>query len=89
MPLTGLVLHLLVACPEDLSASVAARRELRVVARAAVYLFHLAPELLVHERHLALLAQEALLVPVLVLVRQVLGVDADDLVAVIAGVSED
>jgi len=37
----------------------------------------------------ALGAQEALLVPMLVLVRQVLGINADELVAVIAGVGED
>jgi len=88
VPLPGLVLHLLITCPEDLAAAVAARGELSVVAGPAVDLLHLAAELLVDQRQRALAAQEALLVPVLVFVRQVLGVDADEGVAVIASVRE-
>jgi len=89
VPLPPLVLHLLVAGAEDLAAAVAARRELRVVAAAAVDAVLLRAELLVHQRHLAFVAEEALLMPVLILVRQVLGVNADDGVAVVAGVGED
>lgn len=89
VPLPGLVFHLLVACPEDLSAAVTARGELGVIARAAEYLVHLGSKLFVHEGHLALVAQETFLMPVLVLVRQILGVDADRGVAVLAGVRED
>jgi len=50
VPLARLVLHLLVACAEDLGAAVAARGELRVVAGPAVDLLLLAAELLVHQR---------------------------------------
>lgn len=57
---------------ENLAATVTARRELRVVAVAAVDLVGLGAELLVHQRHTALVAQEARLVPVLLLVRQIL-----------------
>jgi len=89
VPLPGLVLHLLVAGPEDLGAAVAAGGELAVVAGAAVDLLHLAAELLVHQGDRALAAEEALLMPVLVFVRQILGIDADKRAAVVAGVGED
>jgi len=89
VPLAGLVLHLFVACSEDFTTGITPGGELSIVAGAAEDLLHLAAELLVHKRHLALVAEETSLVPVLILVRQVLGVDADDLVAVIAGVGED
>ena len=59
-------------CAEDLAAAVAARGELGVIAGAAVDVLRLGAELLVHQRHPALVAQEACLVPVLVLVAQVL-----------------
>lgn len=89
VPLARLVLHLLGSSAEDLSAAVAAGSELRVIAVAAVDLVYLGAELLVHQRHAALGAQEARLVPVLVLVGQILGVDSDDLVALLASVGED
>lgn len=69
VPLSSLVLHLLVTCPEDLSTTVASRSKLGVVARTTEDLVHFGAELLVYEGHLALVAQEAFLVPVLVLVR--------------------
>jgi len=72
VPLPRLVLHLLVSCPEDLPTAVAAGGELRIVAGTAVDLLHLAAELLVHEGHLTVGAQEAFLVPVLIFVRQIL-----------------
>lgn len=57
---------------EDLAAAVAPGRVHRVVARAAEDLVSLRAELLVDERDAALVAQEARLVPVAILVRQVL-----------------
>lgn len=63
---------MVLTCPEDLSAAVTARGELGVIARAAEYLVHLGSKLFVHEGHLALVAQETFLMPVLVLVRQIL-----------------
>jgi len=88
VPLARLVLHLLITCTEDLAAAVAAGGELSVIARPAVDLLHLAAELLVHQRQRALATQEALLVPMLVFVRQVLRIDADERVAVVACVSK-
>lgn len=57
---------------ENLATAVTARRELRVVAVAAVDLVGLGAELLVDQRHAAFVAQEARLVPVFLLVRQIL-----------------
>lgn len=88
VPLVALVLHLLRASAEDLAAAIAAGGEGGVVAGSAVDLLSLGAERLVHQRHAALAAQEAGLVPVLLLVRQVLGVDADGLGALLARVSE-
>lgn len=53
---------------EDLAAAIAPACELSVVAVAAVDLVELGAELLVHQRHAALGAEEASLVPVLVFV---------------------
>ena len=58
--------------PEDLSAAIATRGELGVVAVAAVDLVRFGAELLVHQRHATLAAQEARFVPVLVFVGKVL-----------------
>jgi hypothetical protein len=57
---------------EDFSAAIAAGSELRVIAVTAVDLIGLGAELLVHQGHTALVAQEAGLMPVLVFVGQVL-----------------
>jgi len=89
VPLTGLVLHLLHACPEDIPAAVAPGCELRVVAGATVDPVCLAAELLVHQRRAALGAEEARFVPVLLFVREILRVNADDLAALVAVVGED
>lgn len=59
-------------CSENFAASITAGGKLGVVAGTAVNFVHFTAELLVHQRHLALLTQETLLMPVLVLVRQVL-----------------
>ena len=72
VPLPGLVLHLLHPGFENISAGVASRGELCVVARTAVDAVSLGAELLVHQAGPALVAQEAGLVPVLLLVRQIL-----------------
>ncbi len=62
----------LLTCPEDVSAAVAPGGELGVVAAAAVDPVRLGAELLVHQGRAALVAQEACLVPVLLLVGEVL-----------------
>ena len=72
VPLPGLVLHLLHPSFENISAGVASRGELCVVARTAVDAVSLGAELLVHQAGPALVAQEAGLVPVLLLVGQIL-----------------
>lgn len=88
VPLVALVLHLLRAGAEDLAAAIAAGGEGGIVTGGAVHLLSLGAERLVHQRHAAFAAQEARLVPVLLLVRQVLGVNADGLGALLAGVRE-
>jgi len=72
VPLTRLVLHLLHTCSEDISASVASGGELSVVAGAAIYSVGFGAELFVHQRRPAFGADEARLVPMLLLVRQIL-----------------
>lgn len=57
---------------EDLAASIATTGELGVIAVAAIDLVHLAAELFVHQGHSAPIAEEAGLVPMLILVRQIL-----------------
>lgn len=57
---------------EDLATSIATAGELGVVTVAAVDLVHLATELFVHQGHPAPIAEEAGLVPMLILVRQIL-----------------
>lgn len=89
VPLSRLVLHLLGSSPEYLAAAITAASELRIVAVAAVDLVKLGAELLVHQRDAALGAEETGLVPMLVFVRQVLRVDTDGLVALLASISED
>jgi len=88
VPLPGLVLHLLHPGPEHLSARVAPRRELIVVAVSAVDSVRLAPELLVHEAGAALGATETGLVPVLLFVGQILAVNPDHLPTVVTIVGE-
>lgn len=89
VPLPGLVFHFLGASAEHFTASITATGELSIVTVAAVDLVKLGAELLVYERDAALGAKEACLMPMLVLVRQVLGVNADGLVAFFAAVGED
>ena len=76
-------------CPEDVPAAVAPGGELRVVAWPAVDTVGLGAKLLVHEGGAALGAHEACLVPVLLLVGKILGVNPNDLATLITGVGED
>jgi len=84
VPLPGLVLHLLHSCFENISTPVTPGGELCIVARTAVDSVSLGAELLVHQAGPALVAQEAGLVPVLLLVRQILGVNPDNFTTFIA-----
>lgn len=88
VPLSGFVLHLLRACTEDFTATIATGRKLGIVTVATVDLVRLRAKLFVHQRDAAFVAQEACLVPVLILVREILRVDADGLVAFLTHVGE-
>lgn len=88
VPLSGLVFHFLSASTEDLATSIATAGELGVVAVAAIDLVHLATKLFVHQRHSAPIAEEAGFMPMLVLIRQILGVNADDFAAFLAAIGE-
>lgn len=68
VPLTGLVLHLLGTSTEDFTASIATGCELGIVAVSTIDLVYLRSELLVDKGNATLGAQEASLMPVLVLV---------------------
>lgn len=89
VPLVPLVLHLLGTCPENFSAAIATGGEGSVVAGSAVDLLRLGTERFIHQGHTALAAEETGLVPMLLLVRQILGVDSDGFGALFAGVCED
>lgn len=86
--LLSFVLHLFHAWLEDLRALVTPRSESLIVALGTVKSLILGAERLIDERYLAHVAEEALLVPVLVLVGEVLRIGADFLVALFARVGE-
>lgn len=88
VPLLALVLKLLHTGLEDVGAAIAAGSEVVVVAVGAVQLVVTGRERLVHQRVGAVDALEAFLMPVLVLVRQVLGVGSNGCLAVFTAVSE-
>lgn len=88
MPLLALVLKLLHTGLEDVGASIAASSKVVVMAIGAVQLVVSGGEGLVHQRVGAVHTLEALLMPMLVLVRQVLGVGADGRLAVLAAVGK-
>jgi len=88
VPLAGLVLHLLHTCSEYIATSITAGSELGIVTGSTVNPVCLAAELFVDEAASALVAEEAGLVPVLLLVRQILGVDTDNLAALVTIVGE-
>lgn len=89
VPLPCLVFHLLGTSPEDFTATIATGSELVIVATTAVDAVGFRAELFVDEGFAAVGAQEASLVPMLLLVGQVLGIDANGLVALLAGIGED
>jgi len=72
VPLTRLVFHLLHTGSEDIRASVTSGCKLSVVASSAVDPLGFGSELLVHQRGPALCANETVLMPMLLLVRQIL-----------------
>lgn len=57
---------------ENLAASIATAGKLGIIAVAAIDLVHLATKLFVHQGYSAPVAEEAGLMPVLILVRQIL-----------------
>lgn len=71
------MLKMLRTSSEDIAARIATGGELGVVAVAAVDLVHLATELFIHQGHFALGTEEAGLMPVLILVRQILKTISD------------
>uniref|UniRef100_A0A0N8BCT8 Uncharacterized protein n=1 Tax=Daphnia magna TaxID=35525 RepID=A0A0N8BCT8_9CRUS len=89
VPLSTLVFHFFGSGAEDFATSVAASGVHRVVARAAKDLVGLGAELLVDQRQAALVAQEAGFVPMTILVRQILRINADDSIAIVTVVGED
>jgi len=88
VPLSGLVLHLLHPRLEHVVADHAPGGELGVVAGAAVDAVSFGPKLLVHQAGLALAALEAALMPVLLFVREILAVNANDLATLITVVGK-
>lgn len=82
------VLHLFHAWLEDLGAFVTPRGESLIVALGTVKSLILGAERLIDERYLADVAEEALLVPVLVLVGEVFRIGAYFLIALFARVGE-
>jgi hypothetical protein len=89
VPLSAFVFHLFGSCAEDFSTSVAACGESGVVAVCTIDLLVLGAKGLVDQRYSALVAKEASLVPVLLLVWQILGVDSDSFAAFFALVGKD
>jgi len=59
-------------CSEDVSASITAQSEVVVMAVGTIRFVILASKRTIHQRHFAVNALEAVLMPVLVLVRQIL-----------------
>ena len=86
--LLTLVLHLFHAWLEYLRAFVTARRKRLIVTFATVQRVVLGTEWLVDERQLAHMTKKALFMPMLVLVREVLGVGADFFLALFTIVSK-
>jgi len=88
MPLLALVLKLLHSSLEESSAPVTPGGEVVVMAVRAVEALVLEGEWSIHQRALTVATLEAPLVPMLLLVRQVLGVGADGGLAGLAAVGE-
>jgi len=88
VPLPGLVLHLLHARLKHVAAAVAPGRELGVVTGAAVNTISLGTKLFIHQAGSTFVTKETSFMPMFLLVRQVLGVNADDLATFVAVVGE-
>jgi len=89
VPLTGLVLHLLHTSLEHVSTPVTPGGKLGVIARSTVDSVRLRTKLLVHKTGATLVAKETGFVPMLLLVGEVFGVDANDLSTLVAVVGKD
>jgi len=89
VPLTGLVLHLLHTSLEHVSTSVTPGGKLGVIARSTVDSVRLRTKLLVHKTGATLVAKETGFMPMLLLVGEVFGVDANDLSTLVAVVGKD
>jgi hypothetical protein len=89
VPLPSLVLHFLRTCTEDFTAPVTSRGKLGIIAIAAVNLLCLGAELFVNQRYATFAAKKTGLVPMLLFVRQVLGVNAYELIALIASIRKN
>jgi len=89
MPLMALVLHFLSTSSEDLSASITSRGKSCVITASTIDLLSLRSKWFVYKRHATFCTEETLFMPVLFLIRKILGVDADALRALVAGVGED
>lgn len=89
VPLTGLVFHFLGASTEHFATPITPGSKLGIVAVAAVDFLRLRSKLFVDQRNLALAAQEAGLMPMLVFVGQILRVNPNKLLAFIASVGEN
>jgi len=84
VPLAGLVFHFLHTCFEDIPAAITPGGKLGIVARTAVDSVSFGSKLLVHQAAPALVAEEAGLMPMLFLVRQILGINANNFSTFIA-----
>lgn len=88
MPLLSFVLVLLHSSAKQSTAAVTASRKVVVMAVSTVQLLVLAGERMIHQRHLAIAALEATLVPMSVFVRQILRVAANGRLALFAAICE-
>jgi len=88
MPLSGLVLHFLHACPENVSTSIAPGGKLSIVAGPTINSVRLGSELLVDKRRSAFGTYEAGLMPMFLFVRQVLRINPNDLATLVAVIGE-
>jgi len=88
MPLSCLILHLLHSCSEDISTTITSGGKLGIIAGATVDSVSLASKLFVYQAASAFVAQETRLMPMLLFVRQILWVDANDFSTLIAIISK-
>jgi hypothetical protein len=89
VPLLAHVLVFLHACPEDVSAVVAAWREVCIVTLRTVESVVLSGKRPIDERFLTVATLEAILVPVQFFVRQILGICSNGGLALLAGMCKE